>query len=77
MEVPEYQPLMEVLPLISPKAEMLSGVGGAPRTMSVPLVARPPCVALIAALSVTVARMTLAPPSLASSVAGFCDWLSM
>ena len=54
-----------------------SGSAAAPRMINFPLTPRPPRTALIASPLVTVARMTLAPPSFSSSAAGSCAWLSM
>ena len=51
--------------------------GAAPITVSVPSVRSAPTTAAMASPSVTVARITLAPPSLVSAAEGFCALLSM
>ena len=71
IDVPEYQPLTERLPMSSGRGDTCID-SAAPTISSVPLTARPPCTAPIASPLVAVARMTLAPPSLRSSADGSC-----
>jgi hypothetical protein len=76
MDVPEYQPLTDLDPMMSRIGSTESGPA-APITMSTPFGASPPRTAAIASAFVTVAITTFAPPSLFNSAAGSEAWLSM
>ena len=67
IEVPEYQPATDSFPEINGGTGTSRGSGGAPMTISFPFAPSPPIVEVIALLSVTVARITFAPPIFVSS----------
>ena len=75
--VPEGQPAMERrAPMIASGGTSI-GSPLAPTTSSFPSIASPGMTELMVLASVTVARITTAPPSLVSSAAGSCAVLSM
>ncbi len=63
MDRPEGQPAIDRRPPMSSPAGTWRGSAGAPTTIIVPPIARPPSAAVIALPLVAVARMTVAPPS--------------